>query len=173
MTELSWQLLTVSEWQHVCVALFFRPHTRPFSVQVILAFKLCNTVLPTVQLHHTSPPSSGFYVSCRHNMSSLMTVNSCCSNFVTVRTALFSHSLSGLKPKSIRQKACLGFLSSRSQKKRYTSSSFLLRLARAAMASLRSICLSSFARCFTVQSGCLLVTPSSTAFRGLLLSFME
>lgn len=55
----------------------------------------------------------------------------------------------------------------------YTSISFSLSLVRTAMASLRSISLSILARCPTVHSGCLLVAPSSTAFRGLLLSFIE
>lgn len=53
------------------------------------------------------------------------------------------------------------------------SSLYGLSLESTAMASIRFICLSSSARCLTVHSGCLQVTPSSTAFRGLLLSFIE
>lgn len=55
----------------------------------------------------------------------------------------------------------------------YTSIPFSLSLARTAMASFRFISRSIFARCPTVHSGCLLVTLSNTAFKGLLMSFME
>lgn len=55
----------------------------------------------------------------------------------------------------------------------HTSSLFISRFPRTAIASCRSMSRNILAKCPTVQSGCLLVMPSSTAFRGLLLSFME